>query len=107
MNEHEYALMRQVEDSYWWYAVLREAVAAEVKAQVAGRPEVRILDAGCGTGGMMETLRKQNASWHVSGVDYSAEALEHTRKRGFTEITQGSVDALPYPDATFDFIVCL
>src|SRR4051794_12376977 len=107
MNEHEYALMRQVEDSYWWYAVLRESVDSEAKAQLAGKPDARILDAGCGTGGMMEVLRREHPSWHVSGLDFSPQALEHPRQRGFTDLTQGSVDALPYLDASFDAVVSL
>jgi SAM-dependent methyltransferase len=107
MNEHEYALMRRVEDSYWWYAVLRESVVSEVTAQLTGRSDVRILDAGCGTGGMMEVLRRENPAWQISGLDFSPQAVEHTRERGFTDVTQGSVDALPYPDATFDAVVSL
>lgn len=107
MNEHEYALMRRVEDSYWWYAVLRESVNSEVKAQLAGKSDARILDAGCGTGGMMEVLRRENPAWRISGLDFSPQAIEHTRQRGFTDVTQGSVDALPYLDASFDAVVSL
>lgn len=107
MNEDEYALMRQVEDSYWWYTVLRESVAAEVKARLAGKNDPRILDAGCGTGGMMEVLRRENPSCQISGLDFSRQAIEHTRQRGLADLTQGSVDALPFPDATFDAVVSL
>lgn len=107
MNEQEYALMRRVEDSHWWYAVLRETVAAEVKAHLAGRPDARILDAGCGTGGMMEVLRRENASWQISGLDFSPQAIGHTRQRGFSDLTQGSVDALPFQDESFDAVVSL
>ncbi|MCE9517979.1 MAG: class I SAM-dependent methyltransferase [Verrucomicrobia bacterium] len=107
MNDHEYALMRQVEDSYWWYIVLRESVAAEVASHLSGKSEACILDAGCGTGGMMEALRRENKSWQISGLDFSPQAIEHTRQRGFTNLTQGSVDALPFADATFDVVVSL
>jgi SAM-dependent methyltransferase len=107
MNEHEYALMRQVEDSYWWYAALRESVDSEVKRRLAGNSQARILDAGCGTGGMMEVLRRENPAWQISGLDFSPQAIAHTRQRGFTDVTQGSVDALPYPDASFDAVVSL
>ncbi len=107
MNDHEYALMRRVEDSYWWYVVLRESVAAAVATQLAGKSAARILDAGCGTGGMMEVLRRENKAWQISGLDFSPQAIEHTRQRGFTDFTQGSVDALPYADASFDIVVSL
>jgi SAM-dependent methyltransferase len=107
MNDHEYALMRQVEDSYWWYAVLRESVAVEVRARLAGATDGRILDAGCGTGGMMEALRRENPAWRISGLDFSAEAIGHTRRRGFPDLAQGSVNALPYAGASFDVVVSL
>lgn len=107
MNEHEYDLMRRVEDSYWWYAVLRESVTVEVKALPAGWTELRILDAGCGTGGMMETLRRENSAWKLCGLDASPEAIAHCRRRGFQDLTQGSVDALPYPVDSFDVVLSL
>jgi len=107
MNEHEYALMRRVEDSYWWYAILRESVAAEVKSHLAGRAAPRILDAGCGTGGMMAMLRREDLSWQVTGIDFSPEALEHTRERGFPDVILGSVNALPFPNDSFDVVISL
>src|SRR4029078_12981412 len=69
--------------------------------------EARILDAGCGTGGMMEVLRREHPAWQISGLDFSPRPTEHTRQRGLTEVTQGSVDALPYADASFDAVVSL
>ena len=107
MNEREYNLMRQAEDSHWWYAALRRSVAAEVKDRLVGKPEARILDAGCGTGGMMEALRREEQSWQISGLDHSAGALDHVKERGFADLTQGSVNALPFADGAFDAVVCL
>ena len=51
MNDYEYGIMREVEDSFWWYQTLRGAVVREVKEALGGGTERRILDAGCGTGG--------------------------------------------------------
>jgi SAM-dependent methyltransferase len=107
MNEDEYDLMRRVEDSYWWYAVLHESVAAEVRGHLAGKAAGCILDAGCGTGGMMHALRDAGPGWEISGVDVSLQAVEHTRRRGFTDVVQASIDALPYADASFDVVVSL
>jgi SAM-dependent methyltransferase len=107
MNDEEYDRMRQVEDSYWWYAVLRESVAGEVRDHLAGKPAASVLDAGCGTGGMMRVLQDAGPAWEISGVDMSLQALEHTRSRGFTKVTRASVDALPYADASFDVVVSL
>lgn len=107
MNDREYALMREVEDSHWWYAVLHESVIAELKTRLNGHDDVRILDAGCGTGGMMNCLRQQGAAWRLTGLDISPSAIEHTRQRGFSDLTQGSVDALPFANASFDAVLSL
>ncbi|OAI56895.1 hypothetical protein AYO49_03335 [Verrucomicrobiaceae bacterium SCGC AG-212-N21] len=107
MNEREYALMRQMEDVHWWYVALREFAAAELESQLAHEPEAGILDAGCGTGGMMEVLRRRRPSWRLHGLDFFAEALEHTRRRGFADLIQGSVNSLPFADASLDAVISL
>lgn len=106
MPEREYDLMRQVEDVYWWYRVLRQTVTSDVKA-LAGSAPASILDAGCGTGGMMDALRGTQFSWRLTGLDFSPQAVETTRRRGFDDVHEGSVDALPMAGASFDGLVSL
>ena len=107
MNEHDSGVMRTVEDVHWWYATLRAAVRREVRAFAPAGTPLHLLDAGCGTGGMLEVLRAEDAAWRLAGLDFSAEALRHAGGRGFTELVQGSVDALPQADAAFDAVVSL
>jgi SAM-dependent methyltransferase len=107
MLEHEYNTMRSVEDRYWWYRVLRGMTVAEVARAVAHLPEARILDAGCGTGGTLEELRRRAPSWRLRGFDYSPLALDHTKKRGFEQAVHGSVDAIPFADDSQDVVVSL
>jgi SAM-dependent methyltransferase len=107
MNEHEYALMRQVEDAHWWYGTLRETAAGALERQLEQTTDARVLDAGCGTGGMLEVLRRRHPSWRLHGLDFSGEALDHCRRRGFVDLTKGSVNALPFADASFDAVLSL
>lgn len=107
MLAHEYDTMRQMEDSYWWYTVLRDAVVREVRRLAAGNRQARILDAGCGTGGTLVRLKAENPSWHLSGIDFSQDAVAHTRARGLEEVRRGDVGQLPAPDGEFDGIVSL
>lgn len=99
--------MREVEDTYWWYSVLRGTVSRACTAALKGTPEARILDAGCGTGGMMKVLREKCPTWCLSGLDFSPHAVAHTRKRGFQDVRQGSVDDLPYESASFNLLYSL
>jgi SAM-dependent methyltransferase len=44
----------------------------------------------------------------VAGVDGSAKMLEHARALNpGAEVRQADVEALPFPDASFDFVLCV
>jgi len=60
-----------------------------------------ILEAGCGTGLLLE--RAQQFAKSASGVDLSAGMLAKARERGL-EVTQGSVTQLPYGPESFDVV---
>ena len=105
MRTPEYDLMRAVEDRHWWYAVLR----SQVQHALAGRlrPCGVLLDAGCGTGGMLEFLQGRMGDLNVAGVDAVEEAVKHCHQRGLSTVQLGSVEALPYADAVFDAVLSL
>jgi SAM-dependent methyltransferase len=107
MLQHEYDTMRRVEDTYWWYQVLRTEVVNDLSYRFGTGQPCRLLDAGCGTGGMLDALRKARPAWEMTGLDVSALAIKYCRERGFADVTQGSVDGMPFSDATFDVAVSL
>ena len=105
MREPEYDTMRRVEDTHWWYRVLRRLVVQALEKRL---PEGgRILDAGCGTGGMLDALRSSPAARELAGFDWSASGVALTRARGFGQVVQGDVGAIPEADASCDAAVCL
>ena len=72
------------------------------------RPQDRVLEVGFGPGVAIELLARVRAR-HVVGVDPSTEMLEQAAVRnaagvasGRVELQQGSVERLPFADATFD-----
>ena len=77
-------------------------------------PELRAgmcaLDVGCGPGSITRGLAERVAPGQVVGVDLSPETLETARRdaaaRGLANLRyeEGSVYALPFPDATFDVV---
>ncbi len=72
--------MAQVESRLWWYRALHHLVAEAVFAHPRGR-DARIVDAGCGTGGLLMFLRERG--FHdLSGFDVSDEAVAICKKRG-------------------------
>lgn len=107
MQPTQYDIMRQAEDHHWWYKALRGMVARDVVELSKGRARCRILDAGCGTGGMLHWLRAAGGPWELGGLDISPAAVEHTRARGFDHVEAGSVNAIPLADASQDIVLCL
>lgn len=105
MLPQEYQTMRAVEDSYWWYRTLRSHVVRELANRLL--PGAHILDAGCGTGGMLDSLRRHPARWQLSGCDLSPDAVRLSRDRGFDSITQASISSLPMAAEACDAVVCL
>lgn len=75
------------------------------------RPGEQVLDVGCGTGSLaLLAKRRVGASGSVDGLDPSPQMLERAaakaRRAGVVlTLTQGAVQAMPYPDASFDVVL--
>jgi len=105
MRPGEHDIMRAVEDHYWWYRALREHVANSIQP---GNPKFSLLDAGCGTGGMLATLREKFPEAELAGIDASEDGVRHTIERGLgAQVLNASVHELPFPAASFDFVLSL
>lgn len=74
------------------------------------RPDMRILDVGCGPGTITIDFAKRVPQGHVIGVDNSEEVLVQAREaaaaQGVTniEFRTGDIHALDFPDGTFDIV---
>jgi SAM-dependent methyltransferase len=75
---HEYQKMFSVESTLWWYRILHYLIYDTIK-RILPCKEISILDAGCGTGGMMRYLMDRGYN-NVQGFDVSKHAIEFTRK---------------------------
>jgi ubiquinone/menaquinone biosynthesis C-methylase UbiE len=62
----------------------------------------RVLEAGCGTGLILEQLRPHVRELY--GLDLSAGMLGHAARRGH-RVVQASITEIPFPDGYFD-VVC-
>lgn len=80
----------------------QQAILRKIGGELEGR---RVLDAGCGTGRLAIALREAGAeTW---GLDGSARMLAIARRNAPEGIrfTEGRMEAMPFPDAAFDFAV--
>jgi SAM-dependent methyltransferase len=99
MEPAEYELMHAVEDRMWWYRGLRALVAGQLVRALSTSPAAGpVLDAGCGTGGMLRVLGADVAGRATVGLDFSPAAAELARSKAGRPVMSGSVNELPVGD---------
>jgi SAM-dependent methyltransferase len=103
MDRVEVQAMLNQEDRHWWYRGRRRIVCDEL-AQLPSGPQIRVLDAGCGSGRLLDELRGYG---QVTGLDLNPDSVEIARGRGHEDVVQGPVEELPWPDETFDLVISL
>lgn len=116
MQTDEYLKLAEVEDGMWYFRSLHAHVRRELRKQLepagsgsrtTGASRPHILDAGCGTGGMILRLREQEPAWTWAGIDFMPIACELARKRLGSEVDVrvASITELPFADESFDAVV--
>jgi SAM-dependent methyltransferase len=118
MMPDEYRVMYEVEDSFWWYRGMRRNLLVLLQRHWdwTAYPTPLILDAGCGTGGILQKMatnfedttkaasaKVQTAS--AVGVDISDQAIKFCRARGLNgSVAQASLVQLPFAKEQFDIV---
>jgi len=101
MEREQYAIMARREERHWWYTGMRRVAMAVLSARLDGRRGLKLLDAGCGTGGTTVDLGRFG---EVVGIDLAWEALEPARDRGLKQLARGSIESLPFASGSFDVV---
>ena len=79
MNTAEYLKLAEVEDRMWYFRSLHGHVERELAHALPAGREARVLDAGCGTGGLILRLRERHPAWTliVWGEASAARGCRH------------------------------
>ncbi|HSE36794.1 MAG TPA: class I SAM-dependent methyltransferase [Blastocatellia bacterium] len=93
------------EQKYWWSCGMMEIAESVLDKHVGKESGSLILDAGCGTGLFMDSLRRYTTT-PIVGVDISGDAIAISRNRPHSAVCQASVAGLPFSDSSFDLITC-
>ncbi|MEI8033287.1 MAG: class I SAM-dependent methyltransferase [Chlorobiaceae bacterium] len=106
MRKEEYFLMSSVEESMWWYRTLHQIVANAIK-HYADANSITLLDAGCGTGGMLKFIGDRFPSASLYGLELMPEACDVARLKSGADIKSGTIEYIEHSDSFFDVVVSL
>jgi trans-aconitate methyltransferase len=101
----EYEKMYAVERQLWWYKILHAKVLKAIQ-QHFSTTNIAILDAGCGTGGLLSFLKEHNYT-NVVGLDGSEDAVAFCQERQL-DVTLCRFETIEgfRPQNQYDVIVC-
>jgi SAM-dependent methyltransferase len=101
----EYDLMDAAEDGMWWY----RAAHARVLDALRERPGAAgpLLDAGCGTGGLLRRLAEALPGRASVGLDFLPAAARRAADKSGRPVVAGDANRLPFPDGSFGAAVSI
>lgn len=102
MEKQEYSLMFKFEVQYWWYVGLHQLIKHYIKKFSHNNTKKNILDAGCGTGRMLQLLSDYE---NIEGFDLSEEAIEFAKKRELKNLRVKDITAWKPVSNNYDFVI--
>lgn len=106
MKATEIEKMADMENNYWWHLGKKHLVRSLIRRNFGARRDLNILEVGCGTGGLTQSLIEFG---DVTGFDISTDAIEYCKRRGINNVFVKDVtdlDVSPY-NHKFDLILML
>lgn len=104
MKKSEYKNIYINEEKHWYYVSTHKIVIDLIGKFAPNRRNLKILDAGCGTG---QLIKKMEMLGDIYGIDISATAIKFSKSRGLKNVKKSSVIKLPYQKNSFDIIVSI
>lgn len=93
-----YRRLPRVQDETDNSAACLELILAETRGP-------RVLDVGCGTGFLVDLLKRRRPELELTGVDFIIEDATRSRHPEIA-FEQAAVEVLPFADAAFDTVIC-
>lgn len=107
LKEFDKAAVKFDDDDLSVYNMCRKDYP-DVQAEALREPFSDLLDAGCGTGAMLDMFHRDCPNKHYTGVDLSEKMIETAKKKHIDAIrfVVGDCEELPFDDNSFDVVTC-
>lgn len=103
MDREVYDRLDQLEDRHWWFSARRAILERVIRDNALKGERIKILEAGCGTGGNLKML---GALGDLVAFEPDDDARKLAATKSDCEIRHGTLpDGNPYKDEKFDLIV--
>ena len=90
-------VLHAADPRHFWFRARNRVIETVVRQTVAGlAPGYRVLDAGCGTGGVLPALESACREGRVIGLDRLGEGLRYARQRSGCALVQGDTSQPPF-----------
>jgi SAM-dependent methyltransferase len=104
MERREYERLAAVEERGWWFRGLHANLIRAWQRRTKNNAGVILLDAGCGTGGLLTRLGQAAPSSQRFGLEYDPGAAETARDKSGAILIVGSILAPPLAARSCDAI---
>jgi ubiquinone/menaquinone biosynthesis C-methylase UbiE len=104
MERAEYDRMAALEDTMWWYRALHAGLIDRLR-RLSLPNGARVLDAGCGTGGLLRRVGQTMPGLELTGLEYDARAAAIAAAKSAAPVLKGTVNALSFATDNFDAII--
>lgn len=102
MVDKDFEDLFEVEQHMWWFQGMKSITDVLMRPVWESLAAPVVLDAGCGTGDMIQWLSMKSPD--VTGLDISQTALDFCRRRGIENLVLGSASELPFDEGSFDVV---
>jgi SAM-dependent methyltransferase len=105
MDKSMYQNHFKIQKKHWWFVTKKKIILDLIAKYLPKTQSQKILDIGCGSGLMLESLKEVGQTF---GMDMDDDAISFSKEIFSGPVEKGMLpNGIPYPNESFSFVVLL